>query len=110
MLLANKENMKELKEISIHQLVALKAYILELDGKLRDMLRSNDYLLKKYKSYKEKYQGVLREQKQERLQANNLKMKIMGYDKLVLKLQGELEHMIRANESEVLLAQQRNVE
>ena len=60
MLLSNKENLKELKEVNIHQLLALKAYIMELDNKIKELVSSNSYLTKKYKSYKEKYQGSLK--------------------------------------------------
>lgn len=63
---------------------------MELDSKLKEMLSSNNYLLRKYKSYKEKYQNALSEQKQASASIANLKIKIMGYDKLVLKLQAEL--------------------
>lgn len=52
LLLSNKEGLKELKEVNIHQLLALKAYVMELDGKIRELLNSNNYLTKKYKSYK----------------------------------------------------------
>lgn len=31
---------------------------------------------------------------------NGLKMKILGYDKLVLKLQGELQRLIKMNQSQ----------
>ena len=79
-----------MREVGIHQLIALKAYILELDSRLKELMLSNGYLLKKYKSYKEKYQGSLKEVKQQLLALNTLKMKILGYDQLVLKLQGEL--------------------
>ncbi len=81
--------------MGIHQLIALKAYILELDSRLKELILSNGYLLKKYKSYKEKYQGSLKEVKQAGLALNTLKMKILGYDQLVLKLQGELEAALR---------------
>jgi hypothetical protein len=35
LLLNNKEGLKELKEVNIHQLLALKAYVMELDSKIR---------------------------------------------------------------------------
>lgn len=60
---------------------------MELDSKLKELLNSNAYILKKYKSYKEKYQTSLKEQKQYGMSINTLKMKILGYDKLVIKLQ-----------------------
>ena len=90
LLLANKEGLRELREVGIHQLIALKAYILELDSRLKEMLLSNGYLLKKYKAYKEKYQGSLKENKQQALANNAIKMKIMGYEQLIVKLQAEL--------------------
>jgi hypothetical protein len=61
-----------------------------LDGKLKELLNSNNHLLRKYKSYKERYQASLKEEKTYGMTINTLKMKILGYDKLVLKLQGEL--------------------
>lgn len=82
--------------MGIHQLIALKAYILELDSRLKELILSNGYLLKKYKSYKEKYQASLKEGKQQALALNTLKVKIIGYDQLVHKLQGELETALRA--------------
>ena len=63
---------------------------MELDNKIKELASSNNYLLKKYKSYKEKYQGALKEYKVFNSTINNLKIKILGYDKLVLKLQEEL--------------------
>lgn len=41
-----------MKNIGIHQLIALKAYILELDAKLKQVVNQNEYAVKKYKSYK----------------------------------------------------------
>lgn len=76
-----------MREINIHQFLALKAYIMELDAKIKELVGSNTYLTKKYKSYKEKYQFSLKEYRQYEMTINSLKMKIMGYDKLVLKLQ-----------------------
>ncbi len=96
-MLSNKEGLKELKEINIHQLLALKAYIMELDSKIKELLSSNNYLTKKYKSYKEKYQNSLKEHKYYEMTINSLKMKILGYDKLVIKLQEELEITVRTN-------------
>lgn len=55
MLLNDKENIATMKNVSIHQLMSLKGYIIELDGKLKSMVTENDFALKKYKSYKEKY-------------------------------------------------------
>ena len=43
----------------------------------------------------------LKEQKTFNVTINSLKMKILGYDKLVLKLQEELEYNIRQNETEM---------
>lgn len=76
-----------MREINIHQFLALKAYIMELDAKIKELVGSNNYLTKKYKSYKEKYQNSLKEHRQYEMTINSLKMKIMGYDKLVIKLQ-----------------------
>lgn len=104
-MLHNKEGLREMREVGIHQLLALKAYIMELDSRLKELLLSNGYLLKKYKSYKEKYQASLKEHKQYGLTINTLKMKILGYDKLVLKLQGELERAVRGNETELQKSQ-----
>lgn len=81
--------------MGIHQLIALKAYIMELDSRLKELLLSNGYLLKKYKSYKEKYQASLKESKQQALANNALKMKMIGYEKLVLKQQAELEAALK---------------
>jgi len=61
-----------------------------LDSKLKELLGSNNHLLRKYKSYKERYQASIKEEKTYGMTINTLKMKILGYDKLVLKLQNEL--------------------
>ena len=77
-----------MKNISIQQLVALKAYIIELDTKLKQLVNENEYSMKKYKSYKEKCQHLIKEIKQNDKTVNAMKGKIVGYDKLVVKLQG----------------------
>lgn len=41
---------------------------------------------------------------------NTLKMKILGYDKLVVKLQGELERMVKTNESEFVQVSHKTVD
>lgn len=64
MLLDDKENIANLKNVSVHQLLALKSYIVELDQKLKGASKENDYALKKYKSYKEKYLFSVKEIKQ----------------------------------------------
>ena len=74
---------------------------MELDGKLKELLSNNTYLTKKYKSYKEKYQNSVKEQKQLNMSINSLKMKILGYDKLVIKLQEELERALKTNEYDI---------
>lgn len=71
-------------------MIALKAYIMELDGKLKSLLAENDYSNKKYKTYKDKYMTLLKEVKKHENTVNAYKNKIYGYDKLVLKLQTEL--------------------
>jgi alanine racemase len=64
MLLNDKENISNLKNVSVHQLLSLKAYIVEMDQKLKRAGNENEYALKKYKSYKEKYLHSVREIKQ----------------------------------------------
>lgn len=88
MLLNDKENLANLKNVSIHQMIALKAYIMELDGKLKSLVTENEYSAKKYKNYKEKYMSLLKDIKKHENVINSYKNKIHGYDKLVLKLQG----------------------
>ena len=63
MLLSDKENLSNIKNVSIHQMIALKAYIMELDGKLKSLLTENEYSTKKYKNYKDKYMGLLKDVK-----------------------------------------------
>lgn len=91
MLLSDKENLSNIKNVSIHQMIALKAYIMELDGKLKSLLTENEYSTKKYKNYKDKYMGLLKDVKKHETVINAYKNKIYGYDKLVIKLQAELE-------------------
>lgn len=52
MLLNDKETIGNMKNVGIHQLIALKAYIMELDGRLKQVVNENEYASKKYKSYK----------------------------------------------------------
>lgn len=52
MLLSDKETIASMKNIGIHQLIALKAYIMELDGRLKQVANENEYAVKKYRSYK----------------------------------------------------------
>lgn len=88
-----------MKNIGIHQLIALKAYIMELDAKLKQVVNQNDYAVKKYKSYKQKCTQLIRELKQHDIAINALKGKLQGYDRLVVKLQGELERAITINDN-----------
>lgn len=37
----------------------MKAYVLELDGKIRSVLEQNEHMQKKYGYYKEKYQQII---------------------------------------------------
>lgn len=90
MLLNDKETIVNSKNVGIHQLIALKAVILEIDAKLKQAINENDYANKKYKSYKEKCTQLIRELKQHDIAINALKGKLQGYDRLVVKLQGEL--------------------
>ena len=101
MLLNDKETIANTKNISIHQLIALKAYIMELDAKLKQLVSENEYSTKKYKSYKDKCIHLMKELKQHDKNLNALKGKITGYDKLVVKLQGELERAITINDNEL---------
>ena len=41
MLLNEKENFANIKNVSIHQLIALKAYIVELDAKIKALMNEN---------------------------------------------------------------------
>jgi hypothetical protein len=43
LLLHNKEGLREMREVGIHQLLALKAYIMDLDSRLKELLLSNGY-------------------------------------------------------------------
>ena len=90
MLLNDKETIANAKNVSIHQMIALKAYIMELDTKLKQLVSENEYSTKKYKSYKEKCQQFVKDLKHQESTVNSMKGKIQGYDKLVIKLQGEL--------------------
>ena len=60
MLLSDKEAVSQTKNVGIHQLIALKAYIMELDGRLKQAMNENEYAVKKYKSYKEKCAQLIR--------------------------------------------------
>lgn len=63
---------------------------MELDTKLKQLVSENEYSTKKYKSYKEKCQQFVKDLKHQESTVNSMKGKIQGYDKLVIKLQGEL--------------------
>ena len=101
MLLNDKETIANMKNVGIHQMIALKAYIMELDAQLKHVVLNYEYAEKKYKSYKEKCSQLIRELKQHDIAINALKGKLQGYDRLVVKLQGELERAITINDSEM---------
>ena len=52
MLLNDRSLIQNYKNVNIHQLIALKAYIIELDGKVKQLGVENEYSVKKYKTYK----------------------------------------------------------
>lgn len=84
---------------NVHQLIAMKAYVIELDNKLQTVAEQNEHLSKRYGQYKEKYQLVISENKQivnkHYSMINAYKGKIAGYEKLVIKLTDELEKYIK---------------
>ena len=80
--------------MGLQQLIGMKAYIIELDGRIKELTHANAHMLKKYKHYKEKYQGALAQHKQLSASIATLNIKIIGYDKLVQKLQTELEALM----------------
>ena len=49
---------------NVHQLVAMKAYVLELDGKIQSVLEQNAHLQKRNAHYKEKYQDAISENRE----------------------------------------------
>lgn len=68
---------------------------------MKQAINENDYANKKYKSYKDKCTQLIRELKQHDIAINALKGKLQGYDRLVVKLQGELERAISINDNEM---------
>ena len=74
----------------MQQLIALKAYIEELDSKLHPLIEENKRLHKKYLQYKEKYQEVYSENQEtvDRFSsvAERYKEKISGYEALILRM------------------------
>ena len=64
-------------------------------------MTENEYSSKKYKNYKEKYMSLLKENKKHESVVNSYKNKIHGYDKLVLKLQSELERAMNIYDLEI---------
>lgn len=90
-LLLEEENLQYLvNNANVHQLIAMKAYIIELDNKLQLVIEQNEHFHKKYSQYKDKYQQVIAENKQiiskHYSMVNAYKGKISGYERLVLKL------------------------
>ena len=87
---------------NVHQLIAMKAYILELDSKLQSLLEQNKHIQKKYLQYKEKYHHLHTENKQIIQKFNAMlegyKGKVNGYEALVFKLTEELEEQVKSNE------------
>ena len=85
----------KVKNAHVHQLVSMKAYVMEMDEKIEKLKIENEYYQKKYRSYKEKYAEMLNENKKlsnhhyEIVQA--FKGKITSYERLVEKLARELE-------------------
>jgi len=101
MLLSDKENISNIKNVSIHQLIALKAYILELDSKIKSLANENEYCNKKYRSYKEKYLNIQKRFKSYDGVIGGYRNKIAGYDRLFLKMQEQLERAINAQDAEI---------
>ena len=60
MLLNDKDSIGNIQNVGIHQLIALKAYIMELDGRLKQVVNENEYASKKYRSYKEKCSQLIK--------------------------------------------------
>ena len=83
----NKEELKDIRSVGVQQLIGMKAYIIELDSRIKELMQSNSYLMKKYKHYKEKCQHCLNDSKKLTANIATLNLKIIGYDKLVQKLQ-----------------------
>jgi hypothetical protein len=61
----------------------------------------SEYATKKYRFYKEKCLQYIKELKEHDIAINALKGKLQGYDRLVVKLQGELERAITINDHEM---------
>lgn len=84
---------------NVHQLIAMKAYIIELDNKLQVVGEQSEHFHKKYGQYKDKYKLLLEDNKQilnkHYATINAYKGKISGYEKLVIKLTAELEKYIK---------------
>ena len=79
---------------NVHQLVAMKAFVLELDGKLQSIIDQNKHLQKRNSYYKNKCQDISVENKEISVKFNTMvesyKGKISGYEALILKLTNEL--------------------
>ncbi len=54
--------------------------------------------MRKYKAYKEKYLLAVKNIKQTEVTINAQKKKISGYDRLVVKMQGELEKLMKSTQ------------
>ncbi len=74
----------------MHQLIAMKAYVIELDNKLQIVIGENNHLNKKYAQYKDKYQQLVGDNKKiinkHYSMINAYKGKLQGYEKLIVKL------------------------
>ena len=68
----------------------MKAFVLELDGKLQSVIDQNNHLQKRNSYYKSKYQELSMESKQISVKFNTMvesyKGKMSGYEALILKL------------------------
>ena len=94
-LLLEEENLQYLvNNANVHQLIAMKAYVIELDNKLQIVLGQNEHLNKKYAQYKDKYQQLATDNKKiinkHYSMINAYKGKLQGYEKLIIKLTEEL--------------------
>jgi hypothetical protein len=99
-LLLEEENLQYLvHNANVHQLIAMKAYVIELDNKLRVVGEHHEHLSKKYAAVKEKQQHLSVENKKiisrHQSMVGAYKGKLQGYEKLINKLTEELERHIQ---------------
>jgi hemerythrin-like domain-containing protein len=81
--------------MEVAQLIDLKTFTVEFEERLKLLSNENDHLKKKVQDYRRRYHDAQKESAQVEQENIALTTKAEGYEKLVQKLESELEKNIK---------------